>query len=159
MSNGDLYSLVQRLVSISRDRGNLFSAADTIELLGKLIAEYSAHVRSLLWTAKLEGDEGLAMKGFKDTSESWEASLTRARARADSQDGDMARDGQLNQVPPRKGGPLLGNRQYPGLGAGAHKPVDGDGGSIEQGIRGLETPDATMGPGRRPGRSEDTMRA
>lgn len=92
MSSAGLNWLVQRFVRNGRDKGNSFSATDAIELLGKGMAEYSTHVRTVCWISKPEGDEDFIMKGFKYTSEYWEASLMGGRARADAQYGDMARD-------------------------------------------------------------------
>lgn len=74
------------------------------------------------------GDEAAVVKGFKMTSPSWEASLTRARTRADAQYGDMARDGRMNPIQPVKGGPNAGERQHSGAAVGSPQPGGGGGG-------------------------------
>lgn len=60
--------------------------------------------------------------GFKDTSVLWEVLLTRARARADAQYGDMAREVRMNMKPSG-----LGKR--PCMGSGVRVPQPGEDGA------------------------------
>lgn len=81
----------------SSGNGNLFTATKAVDLLGKWMAEYSAHFRTVYWAKRPEGDERSVVKGFRDTSEAWKGSLTRARARADAQYRKLARAGSTER--------------------------------------------------------------
>lgn len=127
MSKRDLVWLTRRLEDNGRETGSLFTATDAVLLLGKWMAEYSAYVRTIYWEARPEGDEGVVVKGFKDTSEAWEASLTRARARADAQYGNLVRISRTEQGPSGRGGQLLGKRALPSPGHGIYQAEGGYG--------------------------------
>lgn len=84
-TKGNFVWMVGRLKESSRNTGNMFTETDAVVLLEKWLAEYPAYVRTFYWAAKPEGDKGCEVKGFRNASEAWEASLTLARARADAQ--------------------------------------------------------------------------
>lgn len=67
-----------RLRDTTINTRNMFTATDAIILLNKWMAEYAAYVRTAYWSARPESDEGAVLKGFRDASEIWEASLTLA---------------------------------------------------------------------------------
>lgn len=109
--------IVGQLKGNSRDTGNKFTTKVAVVLLGKWLAEYSAYVRTVYRAAKPEGDEGSVVKGFRHTSEAWEASHTLARASVDTQYGELTRLGR-EQGASGRGGPLLCKRPYPSLAHG-----------------------------------------
>lgn len=59
------------------------------------MAEYSAYVRTVYWSARPESEKVAVLKGFRDNSALCKSSLTLARARADAQYGEDVRNGKL----------------------------------------------------------------
>lgn len=123
MSKADVQWMMWMLRDNAMNTGNMFTATDGIILLNKWMTEYSAYVRTVYWSARPESDKGAVLKGFRDTSELWEAALSLARAQADAQYGEVVRNGRMGgnvdsgghfRERSPKEGQLLGKREFPG---------------------------------------------
>lgn len=68
LSKADVQWLMRMLMDNATNRGNMFHATDSIILLNKWMAEYSAYVRTVYWSARPESGEGAVLKGFRSTS-------------------------------------------------------------------------------------------
>lgn len=133
LAKDDVMWLVIRLRDNARDTGNMFAVNDAVVFLGKWMAEYAAHVRTVSLLGGKAGGEGeVRGEGIKEHVRGLGASLALYRARADARDGDLSRRGRDN-VPPGGGGPGLGKRQYPG--PEYRSPQTGAGYGEGQGLR------------------------